>query len=177
MTFDNFSSRDPENSRSTKTFTQTVQNRVWAGVGHERADAMGKDYYKILETTKDVSVPARLARAVWAPPLPACVRSRADGSDHPQASETDIKKAYKKAAMKWHPDKNPDRQAHILESQYAVNVSSKYAGALIFENLQFPARSARRRRPRGASRKSQRPMTCSPTPRKGRSTTSLARRA
>jgi hypothetical protein len=125
-----------ENSRSTKQFEQEGKEKR---EGDKRVgtsdDAMGKDYYKILETTKDVRAPARLARAAWASLLPACARSRADDSDHPQASEGDIKKAYKKAAMKWHPDKNPDRQAHILERQYTVNLSSKYAGALI---LQFP---------------------------------------
>jgi curved DNA-binding protein CbpA len=30
-------------------------------------------------------------------------------------SETDIKKAYKKLAVKWHPDKNPDNREEAVE--------------------------------------------------------------
>lgn len=32
----------------------------------------------------------------------------------PDASTTDVKRAYKKLAMKWHPDKNPDKKVHHI---------------------------------------------------------------
>ena len=31
------------------------------------------------------------------------------------ASEADVKKAYKKLAVKWHPDKNPDNREEAVE--------------------------------------------------------------
>lgn len=31
------------------------------------------------------------------------------------ATETDIKKAYKKLAVRWHPDKNPNNKEEALE--------------------------------------------------------------
>eukprot|EP00931_Biecheleriopsis_adriatica_P088389 TRINITY_DN6271_c0_g1_i5.p1 TRINITY_DN6271_c0_g1~~TRINITY_DN6271_c0_g1_i5.p1 ORF type:complete len:246 (+),score=74.69 TRINITY_DN6271_c0_g1_i5:25-762(+) len=51
------------------------------------------------------------------------------------ASEADIKKAYKKEALKWHPDKNPDNK------EYAAQMFRKMAQA--YDVLSNPAKRAK----------------------------------
>lgn len=44
----------------------------------------------------------------------------------PDASAADIKKAYRKQAMKYHPDKNPDRSAEVEEKFKDISVWTHY---------------------------------------------------
>ena len=46
------------------------------------------------------------------------------------ASEVDIKKAYKKLAVKWHPDKNPDSREQAVEKFREISEA--------YENLSDP---------------------------------------
>jgi DnaJ family protein B protein 4 len=56
------------------------------GGGRGSSNAMGVDYYKILQVDKT-------------------------------AKDDDLKKAYRKLAMKWHPDKNPNNKKEA-EAQF-----------------------------------------------------------
>jgi DnaJ-class molecular chaperone len=56
------------------------------------------------------------------------------------ASEADIKKAYRRLALKWHPDKNPDNQKEAeirfkeISEAYEVLSDSKYQFLFDFSN-------------------------------------------
>ena len=49
------------------------------------------------------------------PPLTSCPR--------PQASEDEIKKAYRRQALRWHPDKNPTRVDEAKERFTAIGLA------------------------------------------------------
>lgn len=68
----------------------------------------------------------------------------------PNASESEIKKAYRKLALIWHPDKNPDDQEEACvkfrELSHAYEVLSKPESRLIYDRYGSEPESSRLRR-------------------------------
>jgi molecular chaperone DnaJ len=65
----------------------------------------------------------------------------------PDASAAEIKRAYKRLAMRWHPDRNPDPQAHV---QFRL-VREAFEGLTRVRD-EAPEQAPRRRTPKGEDR-------------------------